>query len=277
MREGLQPILPAISDLINRLIDGKRELGSFGKALDFVIRESVVGDLDNLPKAIDKVTDTIGKLQKQREDLTKPGIANAINNFISNDVETTDAQIALLEKRRDELRSMLKRERERQDAEARPPATAAGVDFSAFGKPAKAGGSGGAVRDFSSQRFQLAKAEAEAELKILQDTLKRYETEWDYALEQNLVSFRAAAQARVNIQQAEIDAQIRARQAELAEAQKVANDPKANEGGKLDAMARIKTLTADIIVLRQQRGDVEVAEGRKAAEQEEALAAGCAR
>lgn len=268
VRQGLTPLLPVLTDTIRTLRDGKAELGGWLKSIG-AWATSTNAELDNLPKAIDAITDKIAKLKKQQSDLTKPGVANAINNFLFSDAEKTGEQIAAMEARREYLRGLLKRERERAEAEARAPIVSkAHVDFTVFDKPDK----GGALRDLSSQRYNLAKAEAEAELKVLQDTLQRYGREWDYALDKNLVSFRAAAQARINIAQAEIDAQIKAREDELAAADKIASDPNANESKRLEALARVKALTADITVLRQRRGDVEVEEGRRAADQEEQLA-----
>ncbi|MEF8717497.1 MAG: phage tail protein [Candidatus Accumulibacter necessarius] len=138
---------------------------------------------------------------------------------------------------------------------------------SVVGRLARSAGS----QDTSGARLALIKANAEAELRLLQDSLKRAQEAYDRAFEDHLVSIRDFHTAKAQIAQAALDAEIAARQQELAEQTKAASTGK-DEGARLRAKAEVRKLEAELIVLNRERADVEIDHARKAAKAEADLA-----
>jgi hypothetical protein len=138
---------------------------------------------------------------------------------------------------------------------------------SVVGRLARSAGS----QDTSGARLALIKANAEAELRLLQDSLKRAQEAYDRAFEDHLVSIRDFHAAKAQIAQAALDAEIAARQQELAEQTKAASTGK-DEGARLRAKAEVRKLEAELIVLNRERADVEIENARKAAKAEADLA-----
>lgn len=120
-------------------------------------------------------------------------------------------------------------------------------------------------------RLALIKANAEAELRLLQDSLKRAQEAYDRAFEDRLISIREFHAAQAQIAQAALDAEIAARQQELAEQTKAASTGP-GEGARLRAQAEVKKLESELIVLNRERADVEIESARKAARAEADLA-----
>lgn len=144
-------------------------------------------------------------------------------------------------------------------------------------KPRAARRTGSRSEDLTSARFNLLKAEVEAEVKLTKDALDRALREYDYALQQNLISFRDAANARVQILQQEIDTQLAGRQRELDAQRRIANDPSVKESERFAAMGRVKTLTAEIEIAQRRRQDVSTEASRTVLRQEKELAEALAR
>jgi hypothetical protein len=124
---------------------------------------------------------------------------------------------------------------------------------SVVGRLARSAGS----QDTSGARLALIKANAEAELRLLQDSLKRAQEAYDRAFEDHLMSIRDFHAAKAQIAQAALDAEIAARQQELAEQTKAASTGK-DEGARLRAKAEVRKLEAELIVLNRERADVEI-------------------
>jgi hypothetical protein len=139
------------------------------------------------------------------------------------------------------------------------------------------GGGGGAPKrtDASGARFSLARAEAEAALKIERDALARQGRELEVALEQNLVSYAEYYRRRAALREAEIDAELAARSRELAAAQTAGQSK--DEGKRLEALAKVATLQADITVLEARRRDVSREAAVETARAERELAEALAR
>jgi hypothetical protein len=127
------------------------------------------------------------------------------------------------------------------------------------------------VKDTSGARLALVKANAEAEFRIIADGLKRAQTAYDQALEDNLISIKDYYATRTRIAQAAIDAEIAARRQEMAEQSRLATTNK-DESTRLRAKADIKKLEADIRSLENQRTDVAIDDTRKAVKAEQDLA-----
>jgi hypothetical protein len=139
-------------------------------------------------------------------------------------------------------------------------------------------GGGGTTKprtDASGARFNLARAEAEAALKIERDALARQGRELEVALEQNLVSYAEYYRRRAALREAEIDAELQARRRELAAAQTAGQSK--DEGKRLEALAKVATLQADITVLEARRRDVSREAAGETARAERELAEALAR
>ena len=129
---------------------------------------------------------------------------------------------------------------------------------------------GRGAEDNTQARLQLVQTQADAELRILKDSLQRASQALDRALDDRLVSTQAYYAAKTAIEQREIDAEIeRARTALEAQRRIVeADDKKA----QLKAKQQVAKLEADLIILNNRRANIEVANARKAAQAERALA-----
>jgi hypothetical protein len=116
----------------------------------------------------------------------------------------------------------------------------------------------------------LAKAQAEAELNVLKDGLERQRHALDQALDDRLVSLKGYYAAQTALETREIDAEIARTRAALAKQQRnAASGSEAATQNK--ARAEVAKLEGDLILLNNQRTDIEVANERKAADAERAL------
>ena len=116
----------------------------------------------------------------------------------------------------------------------------------------------------------LAKALADAELKLLKDALDRQSRDLDEALDGRLISLADYYAAKTALETREIDAEIARTRSLLAEQQRSATSG-SEEGARLKAKAEVAKIEADLIVLNNKRADVEVANARKALEAERGL------
>ncbi|EMA2618080.1 tape measure protein [Pseudomonas aeruginosa] len=119
-------------------------------------------------------------------------------------------------------------------------------------------------------KLELVQAQAEAEFKILKDALDRQARELDAALEDRLIAFKDYYAAKTQVEQQEIDAEIRRLQVSLAEQQRLEKSGR-DEPTRLKAKGEVAKLEADLTVLNHKRADVEIANARKAAQAEREL------
>lgn len=129
----------------------------------------------------------------------------------------------------------------------------------------------GKDKDTTGARLTLVKASAEAEFKVLKESLDLAQKTYDRALDDQLISIRGFYAAKTAIEQQAIDAELAAKRKELAEQAAVAAGG-ADESQRLRAKAEVKKLEAEITVLNRQRTEVEVANAHAAAKAEEDLA-----
>ncbi|GJQ56861.1 MAG: hypothetical protein HKUEN07_34300 [Rhodocyclaceae bacterium] len=132
-------------------------------------------------------------------------------------------------------------------------------------------GGTGRARDNTAARLALAKAQADAEFKLLKDALERQGRALDQALSDRLLSIRDYYAAKTDLETREIDAEMARLQTQLTTQRRLALSG-ADEGARLRARAEVAKLESELIVLNNKRADVEVANARKAAEAERELA-----
>lgn len=111
------------------------------------------------------------------------------------------------------------------------------------------------IADTTAAQFALARAAAEAEAKALAEIARQTERELEVALEQNLVSFREYYRRRADLREQAIQADVTAKQRELAAAEAGVAGAK-NENARLQAMAQVKALQGELIVLDLKRREV---------------------
>lgn len=119
-------------------------------------------------------------------------------------------------------------------------------------------------------KLALVEARAEAELKVLKDGLDRQARALEAALEDRLIAFKDYYAAKTQVEQQEIDAEIRRLQVSLAEQQRLEKSGR-DEPTRLKAKGEVAKLEADLTVLNHKRADVEIANARKAAQAEREL------
>lgn len=119
-------------------------------------------------------------------------------------------------------------------------------------------------------KLALVEARAEAELKVLKDGLDRQARALEAALEDRLIAFKDYYAAKTQVEQQEIDAEIRRLQVSLSEQQRLEKSGR-DEPTRLKAKGEVAKLEADLTVLNHKRADVEIANARKAAQAEREL------
>ena len=134
----------------------------------------------------------------------------------------------------------------------------------------KAANAGSRRSASANPTLALAKAQAEAEFKVLKDGLERQSRALDQALDDRLVSLKDYYAAQTALETREIDAEIARTRAALTEQQRLAASA-SDAGTQTKARAEVAKLEADLIVLNNKRTDIEVANARKAADAERAL------
>lgn len=125
-------------------------------------------------------------------------------------------------------------------------------------------------KGLEAAQLTLLQAKADAELKILKDSLDRLARELDASLEDRLISLKDYYAAKTLIEQQEIDAEIQRAQSSLAQQQRLVKTGK-DEPARIKAKAEVAKLEADLIVLNNKRADAEVANARKAVQAEREL------
>lgn len=119
-------------------------------------------------------------------------------------------------------------------------------------------------------KLALVEARAEAELKVLKDGLDRQARALEAALEDRLIAFKDYYAAKTQVEQQEIDAEIRRLQVSRAEQRHLEKSGR-DEPTRLKAKGEVAKLEADLTVLNHKRADVEIANARKAAQAEREL------
>ena len=253
-------VLPALGDLARGLVESAKNGGSLQAILD-----GVVLALKTLALGAAVTANGFLALGEAMGAGVAAGVARLKGNVsqaqaILGELETS------LAARRDRVIQFHDRLFNPKPVDAKKPEVRP-TGESIAGRLARSAGS----PDASGARLALIKANAEAELRLLQDSLKRAQEAYDRAFEDHLISIRDFHAAKAQIAQAAIDAEIAAKQQELAEQTKAASAGK-NEGARLRAKAEVKKLEAELIVLNRERADVEIENARKAAKAEADLA-----
>jgi hypothetical protein len=107
------------------------------------------------------------------------------------------------------------------------------------------------------QRLVLSRAGLESQTKLVADELQRQQTLLEQNLEFSLVSYREFYARRTQLQQAAIDQTIRNTETELGQ-ERAALAKTNKEDDRIPLLVKIKELETQLIILRKQRGDVEV-------------------
>lgn len=118
---------PALTRFIQELNLARQATGGFVSGAFL----QVISDTNNLPAELKQAQETLSALRAQRSDLAKPSFSNSINNALFDDLESTDSQIAAVQKRVEYLRAV-----QRQQALAR-------LD-------------GGGAEDYASRRYSAS-------------------------------------------------------------------------------------------------------------------------
>src|SRR3569832_1589706 len=133
-----------------------------------------------------------------------------------------------------------------------------------------------------SDQLALVKASVEAQAKLIADGIAREEQLLDRQKADNLISLRDYYARRADLEQQAADAEINRAKAEIAAQRKVLADlakpqpgikPEDQEQDRLQALAKVKTLAAELIILERKRGDIAGQAAREQAQAEKDLAA----
>jgi len=111
----------------------------------------------------------------------------------------------------------------------------------------------------------------EAEMTLLKDGLSRAARAYDMALQDRTISLRDYYQAKTTLEQQGIEAEIKRAHDLLAAQQRIAQAGR-GEAERLRARGEVARLEADLIVLNNNRADVELNNARRVAEAERSLA-----
>jgi len=255
----IEAFLPAMNDMANGMVESAKQGGSLRAILDGVVL---------VLKTLALGAATVGKAFVALGEAIGAGMAAAVE-ALSGNVSGAKAIITELKgslvQRLDELAEFRDSLFDPKPVEVRAPAIVA--DPSLIDRlriPGRATGDNGAAR------LALAKAQADAELKLLKDVLDRQSRSLDEALDGRLISLADYYAAKTALETREIDAEIARTQTLLAEQKRIAASG-ADEGARIKARAEVAKIEADLIVLNNKRADVEVANARKAADAERSL------
>ncbi len=255
----IEAFLPAMNQMAEGMVESAKQGGTLRQILDgivYVLKFLALGAA------------TVGKAFVALGEAIGAGMAAAVE-ALSGNVSGAKAIIAELKgslvQRLDELAEF-------HDALFDPkpielPAPAIRPDGSVLDR---IGGTGRA-RDNTAARLALAKAQADAEFKLLKDALERQGRALDQALNDRRLSIRDYYAAKTDLETREIDAEMARLQTQLTTQRRLALSG-ADEGARLRARAEVAKLESELIVLNNKRADVEVANARKAAEAERELA-----
>jgi hypothetical protein len=253
-------VLPALNDMAGGMVESAKQGGTLRAILDGVVL---------VLKTLALGAATVGKAFVALGEAIGAGMAAAVE-ALSGNVSGAKAIITELKgslvQRLDELASFRDSLFDPKPIEVRAPAIVADPTLiDRLRTPGRASGDNGAAR------LALAKALADAELKLLKDGLDRQSRDLDEALDGRLISLADYYAAKSGLETSEIDAEIARTQTLLAEQQRIATSG-SDEGARLKAKAEVAKIEADLIVLNNKRADVEVANARKAADAERELA-----
>jgi hypothetical protein len=255
----IEAFLPAMNQMAEGMVESAKQGGTLRQVLDGIVY---------VLKLLALGAATVGKAFVALGEAIGAGMAAAVE-ALSGNVSGAKAIIADLKgslvQRLDELAEF-------HDALFDPkpielPAPAIRPDGSVLDRI----GGRGRARDNTTARLALAKAQADAELKLLKDALERQGRALDQALNDRLLSIRDYYAAKTELETREIDAEIARIQGLLTEQRRLAVSG-ADEGARLRARAEVAKLESELIVLINKRADVEVANARKAADAERELA-----
>jgi uncharacterized protein YbjQ (UPF0145 family) len=255
----IEAFLPAMNQMAEGMVESAKQGGTLRQVLDGIVY---------VLKLLALGVATVGKAFVALGEAIGAGMAAAVE-ALSGNVSGAKAIIADLKgslvQRLDELAEF-------HDALFDPkpielPAPAIRPDGSVLDRI----GGRGRARDNTTARLALAKAQADAELKLLKDALERQGRALDQALNDRLLSIRDYYAAKTELETREIDAEIARIQGLLTEQRRLAVSG-ADEGARLRARAEVAKLESELIVLINKRADVEVANARKAADAERELA-----
>ena len=255
----IEAFLPAMNDMANGMVESAKQGGSLRAILDGVVL---------VLKTLALGAATVGKAFVALGEAIGAGMAAAVE-ALSGNVSGAKAIITELKgslvQRLDELAEFRDSRFDPKPVEVRAPAIVADPSLiDRLRTPGRATGDNGAAR------LALAKAQADAELKLLKDVLDRQSRSLDEALDGRLISLADYYAAKTALETREIDAEIARTQTLLAEQKRIAASG-ADEGARIKARAEVAKIEADLIVLNNKRADVEVANARKAADAERSL------
>ena len=255
----IEAFLPAMNDMANGMVESAKQGGSLRAILDGVVL---------VLKTLALGAATVGKAFVALGEAIGAGMAAAVE-ALSGNVSGAKAIITELKgslvQRLDELAEFRDSLFDPKPVEVRAPAIVADPSLiDRLRTPGRATGDNGAAR------LALAKAQADAELKLLKDVLDRQSRSLDEALDGRLISLADYYAAKTALETREIDAEIARTQTLLAEQKRIAASG-ADEGARFKARAEVAKIEADLIVLNNKRADVEVANARKAADAERSL------
>ncbi|MBU2763895.1 phage tail protein [Acidithiobacillus caldus] len=255
----IKAFLPAMNEMALGMVESAKEGGTLRAVLDGILLAL---------KTVALGAATVGKAFVALGEAIGGGMAAAVE-ALSGNVSGAKAIIAELKgslvQRLDELAQFRDSLFEPKPITVRAPAIKADPALverlKAPGKPAA---------DTGAARLGLAKSQADAELKLLKETLDAQGRALDRALEDRLISIRDYYAAKTALETREIDAEIALLQGLLAEQRRLSTTGR-DEGARLRARAEVAKLEADLILLNNKRADVEVASARKAIEAERGL------
>lgn len=254
----IEAFLPAMNDMANGMVESAKQGGSLRAILDGVVL---------VLKALALGAATVGKAFVALGEAIGAGMAAAVE-ALSGNVSGAKAIITELKgslvQRLDELANFRDSLFDPKPIEVRAPAIVADPTLIDRLRP-----TGRASGDKGAARLALAKAQADADLKLLKDALDRQSRDLDEALDGRLISLADYYAAKTALETREIDAEIARTQTLLAEQRRIATG--SDEGARLKARAEVAKIEADLIVLNNKRADVEVANARKAADAERSL------
>lgn len=255
----IEAFLPAMNDMANGMVESAKQGGSLRAILDGVVL---------VLKTLALGAATVGKAFVALGEAIGAGMAAAVE-ALSGNVSGAKAIITELKgslaQRLDELAEFRDSLFDPKPVEVRASAIVADPSLiDRLRTPGRATGDNGAAR------LALAKAQADAELKLLKDVLDRQSRSLDEALDGRLISLADYYATKTALETREIDAEIARTQTLLAEQKRIAASG-ADEGARIKARAEVAKIEADLIVLNNKRADVEVANARKSADAERSL------
>lgn len=255
----IEAFLPAMNAMASGLVESAKQGGTLRSVLDGIVLAL---------KTLALGAATVGKAFIALGEAIGAGTAAALQ-ALSGNVSGAKAIIAELKgtlvQRLDELAAFRNSLFEPKPIEVRAPAIQAEPSLvERLKSPGRGSGNS------SAARLRLAKAEADAELKLLKDALDRQSRSLDDALDARLFSIKDYYTAKTALETREIDAEIARTTALLAEQQRLTASG-GDEGAQVKTRAEVAKLEADLVVLNNKRTDLEVANARKAADAERAL------